>query len=732
MKKCLFSLKIGSMKPKKKLIRQFAVLFSLYIIVAIVFASVAVYFSQMNQYKEMCRERIKDVGGHLTGLILKEAADFEAYQKYYMEHYEELRIPCDFENVNAARDEFFRAFNAEYPDKTFRDDISIDEVSDELRRLYYTYRHEYWLLVFEEARESFDLPYTYYLVPDVQTSYTMYMIDGERTNDPNHPGFLYMGDSYYEEPSEHKLMWNTFLTGIAYDEVYEWDNDWGNCYSYYTPLVINGKCLGLVVAEIDVSAVNAMILKSTALLAAELAFLLIIMTVALLFFINKYHIKRIDHLSEQINEFSLTRAYDTVDSINAYPYGDDEIKALAMNTADMIKDLQIHEGKVAQAAQFKSDFLANMSHEIRTPMNAVVGLSDLLVEEDLTERGKEYARQINSSANAMLVVINDILDFTRIEAGSVEINPSKYDINRVLNDIVNMMAMGLADKPVSMKLNIPPNMPKDLYGDVERIRQVLNNVISNAVKFTKEGSITINADCKSIDEDTVNLTIRVADTGIGIRKQDYERIFDSFSQVDSKRNREVEGTGLGLAITQRLVRLMGGEIEVESEYGVGSVFKIHMPQKLSMPEGAAQQLEGSGKAPSTRRLHAPNAKVLVVDDNSVNLFVARNLLDLYAIKSTCVISGEQAIEAAGREKFDLVLMDYMMPHMDGIEAMKHIREKYPEYKDIPIIAFTANAVEEARDVLLKEGMDDFIAKPIKSIELEEMLMKWLPAGVIES
>ncbi len=727
---CPFSLIIKTMKPKKKLIGQYAVLFSVFVIVAIVFAAIAVYYSQMNQYKEMCRDRIKDVGGHLTGLILKESADFEAYQKYYMEHYEELRIPCDFESADAARDEFFRAFNAEYPDKTFRDDVKIDEVSDELRRLYYTYRHEYWLLVFEEARSSFDLPYTYYLVPNVQTSYTMYMIDGERTNDPDHPGFLYMGDSYYEEPSEHKLMWNTYLTGIAYDDVYEWDNEWGNCYSYYTPLVIDGECLGLVVAEIDVGAVNAKMLKNTALLVLQLIVTMLVTTVLLLFVINRYHIRRINHLSEQINDFSHTRAYDTVDAINSYPYGSDEIKVLATNTADMIRDLQVHEGKVAQAAQFKSDFLANMSHEIRTPMNAVVGLSDLLIEEDLSERGKEYARQIHSSANAMLVVINDILDFTRIESGDMKINPSQYDINRVLNDIVNMMAMGLADKPVSMKLNIPPNMPKTLYGDVERIRQVLNNVISNAVKFTKEGSITINADCKSIDENTVNLLIRVADTGIGIMKQDYERIFDSFSQIDSKRNRSAEGTGLGLAITQRLVRLMGGEIEVESEYGVGSVFKIHIPQKLSMPEGDKEQT-GAEKGAAVGRLHAPNAKVLVCDDNTVNLFVARNLLDLYGIKSICVISGEQAIEAAGKTKYDLVLMDYMMPQMDGIEAMKQIREKYPEYKDVPIIAFTANAVEEAREVLLKEGMDDFIAKPIKSIELEEMLMKWLPASVIE-
>ena len=282
-----------------------------------------------------------------------------------------------------------------------------------------------------------------------------------------------------------------------------------------------------------------------------------------------------------------------MDAIRAYPYGKDEIHELAENTADMIHELQIHEGQIAQAAQFKSDFLANMSHEIRTPMNAVVGLSDLLQRQDLDEKSREYADQIHTSANTMLVIINDILDFTRIEAGTIDIIPSDYNVKRMMEDIVGITSIGIKDKPVEMRLNYSPGIPPVLYGDSSRIRQILINVISNAVKFTEKGSIRINVDSKPVDDNKVDLKIRVADTRIGIMKKDYEKIFDSFSQVDSKRNRKAEGTGLGLAITQRLVQLMGGTIEVESEYGVGSVFKISIPQEIASNDSSGSAVSGS-------------------------------------------------------------------------------------------------------------------------------------------
>ena len=468
-----------------------------------------------------------------------------------------------------------------------------------------------------------------------------------------------------------------------------------------------------------------MILENTGILVLELAAILIFLTALLLFFINRYHIRRIDHLSEQINDFSSTRAYDTVDAIKAYPYGNDEISSLADNTADMIRELQIHEGKVAQAAQFKSDFVANMSHEIRTPMNAIVGLSELIMKEELPDNIREQFGQIHSSANTMLVIINDILDFSRIESGTVDIENIGYDVKQLVNDVVAVTSLGLRDKPVEMKVGIAPDMPRYLSGDRERIRQVLANVISNAVKFTKEGSIRISADFEKTGKDDITLKLTVADTGIGIKEQDYDRIFESFSQLDSKRNREVEGTGLGLAITQRLVRLMNGKIEVESEFGVGSVFKITIPQQIADADSVKTADTSMTDVSDDRSFKAPDAKILVVDDNSVNLYVAKSLLGLYDINPTCVLSGELALKAVEKARFDLILMDYMMPHMDGIETMKKIREQHSEYKDIPIIAFTANAVEEARDLLLREGMDDFIAKPVKAEELEALLKKWL-------
>ena len=463
-----------------------------------------------------------------------------------------------------------------------------------------------------------------------------------------------------------------------------------------------------------------MILKNTALLILQLGGLLAILSGMLLFFINKYHIKRIKHLSEQISDFASTRAYDTVDAIRAYPYGDDEINTLAQNIADMIRDLQVQEAKIAQAAQFKSDFLANMSHEIRTPMNAIVGLSEMAVKEEDPDKKKEYINRINSAANTMLVIISDILDFTQIEAGRVEIVPVDYDVRKMVREVVGALSMGLSAKPVKMNLNISPSIPQFLRGDYARIRQILGNVIGNAVKFTKEGSVTINLDHESVSDGEINLKIRVADTGIGIMKQDYDMIFESFSQVDSKRNREAEGTGLGLAITQRLVKLMNGTIEVESEYGVGSVFRISISQKI------AESADDKQETPAPEKFHAPSAAVLVVDDNSVNLFVAKSLLGMFGIEPTCVSSGEQAIKACENRSYDIILMDHMMPKMDGVEAMNIIREKFPAYKSVPIIAFTANAVEEARDLLLNEGMDDFLAKPVKGSDIEAIMRKWLP------
>ncbi|MCR4739401.1 MAG: response regulator [Lachnospiraceae bacterium] len=709
------------MKKQTKLINKITIATSISVIVTVIAASLVTYYGQLAQYREICRETIENVGFYLRDLILEDSKDFLAYKEYYEAHYDEIRIPLEFNNYAGAMDEFFTAFREEYPDKTFMVDIKPEDMPAELERLYYTYRHEYWLLTFEKARAAFDLPYTYFLLPYEENHNTIYMIDGERTEDEEHPGYLYMGDTYYENPSEHELLWKTWATGESYDEVYEWNNDYGNTYAYYTPLNIDGERVGLVVTEVRVEDVKHRILTGTIKLAIRLALVLSLVTVLLMLYVNRKFINRIRHLTDQINEFSSTRAYDTVEAIRDYPYGNDEIFTLADKTADMIRELQIHEGKVRQAAQFKSDFLANMSHEIRTPMNAVVGLSEMLSREDISGKAKEFAEHIHSSAETLLVIINDILDLSRLESGIVDIVPKAYDIRQLIDETVTSSKMGLKEKPVEMNLNIAEDIPKMLYGDTARIRQVLNNVISNAVKFTMQGEINIDVSCNRKSERSLSLLIDVSDTGIGIEQKDIERIFDSFAQIDSTRTRSVEGTGLGLAITQRLIDLMGGTINVESEYGKGSVFRIKLPQTVVL-DGTEE--ERPVENPNV--LCAPDAKILVVDDNSVNNYIAKNLLGLYGIHPVCVSSGTDAIKAASAERFDLILMDYMMPEMDGIEATKRIREENPEYKDIPIIAFTANAVEEARELVMTSGMDDFIAKPIKESELQKILKKWLP------
>ena len=390
------------------------------------------------------------------------------------------------------------------------------------------------------------------------------------------------------------------------------------------------------------------------------------------------------------------------------------------------------EAKVAEKAnRAKSIFLANMSHEIRTPMNAIIGMDEMILREASNKSIEKYALDIHSAGRTLLSIINNILDLSKIESGKMELNPVEYGFSSVLNDLVNMTMKKAEDKGLEYRLEASPDIPSVLWGDEIRIRQIMLNLINNAIKYTHDGSVRIAV---SFDRDVKKLKISVTDTGIGIRPEDMGKLFDSFQRLDENKNRSIEGTGLGLNIAKQLASMMGGDIEVTSEYGKGSTFTATMVQKIINPEPIGNFVENLAKVQKEREAYkpsliAPDAHILVVDDSDMNLTVIKGLLKRTKIQVVTAESGDECIDQLEKQAFHIVLLDQMMPGKTGIETLKIIRERHLA-DSTPIIALTADAVMEAREAYLKEGFTDYLSKPIIYQELETMLRKYLDDSLL--
>ncbi|MCR5664814.1 MAG: response regulator [Oscillospiraceae bacterium] len=400
----------------------------------------------------------------------------------------------------------------------------------------------------------------------------------------------------------------------------------------------------------------------------------------------------------------------------------------------------------------KTDFLTSMSHEIRTPINAVLGMNEMILREALEARDllpKErdairavfskicgYSGNIESAGNNLLSIINDILDFSKIESGKMELVEAPYKLSSMLNDVSNMIAFKARDKGLEFYADVDETIPDGLCGDELRVRQIVTNLLGNAVKYTNTGSIRLSVRKAEMDRERLVLRISVKDSGIGIKPEDMDKLFVKFARVDLPHNSTVEGTGLGLAITWNLLEMMGGSIRVESVYGEGSEFIVTLPQKIESLEPVGdfrEKFEKSMEETKAYResFHAPEAHILVVDDTRMNLLVVANLLNKTEIEIDTVTSGAEALSLAETIPYDLILMDQRMPEMDGTEAMNRIKEQ-PQgaNRETPFICLTADAVVGARERYLALGFTDYLTKPINSQALEKMLMRYLPAEKI--
>ncbi len=386
------------------------------------------------------------------------------------------------------------------------------------------------------------------------------------------------------------------------------------------------------------------------------------------------------------------------------------------------------------ANKAKSAFLAHMSHEIRTPINTMLGMDELILRECREKSVFSYAMDIRSAGKTLLALINDILDFSKVEEGKMEIIPTEYDLGEMINDLVRMVTDRAEKKKIELKVEVDDKIPSILIGDDIRLKQCILNILINGVKYTEKGSVSLKISYREKDTENIYLRVRVTDTGIGIKKDDMERLFSPFTRLDEKKNRSIEGTGLGMSLTMNLLELMGSHLEVESIYGEGSTFSFEISQGVADRKCIGDLKDHAGGESEDfsydKVFEAPGAKILMVDDNSMNRKVFIGLLKHSGMEIKDLDSGKGALEALASEKFDLVFLDHMMPGIDGIEVMRRFKNGVDGINTgTPIIALSANAISGAREMYLSEGFTDFLSKPIQVEKLEQMLIRYLPEGI---
>ena len=401
-----------------------------------------------------------------------------------------------------------------------------------------------------------------------------------------------------------------------------------------------------------------------------------------------------------------------------------------------LEQMQLLKANAEKANRAKSEFLARVSHEIRTPINAVIGMNEMVLRESSEEDVKKYSMDIKTSAHALLGIINDILDFSKIESGKMEIVPTEYELNSMFNDLYNMFSLRARDKGLRFEVNVDPTLPSKLYGDDIRIRQILVNLLTNGIKYTRKGTVTFEVTGEKDGADVI-LHFVVRDTGVGIRQEDIPKLFSAFERIDEEKNRDIEGTGLGMNISLQLLKLMNTDLHVESVYGEGSRFSFALRQGVVDAEPVGDFQERAKQAAREHSYHAyftsPEGEILLVDDNRVNRRVFCGLLKQTKVRITDVGSGRECLDHIRQKHYDLIFLDHMMPEMDGMETMQHMKEMEDNLcKNTPVIMLTANAIMGAREQYLAAGFDDFLAKPIDQTKLERLMMHWMPQEKIHS